>query len=286
MTFTPDVHSAPPIVNVSSSSGNEGKSTTATTAKEDSDVKILSDGELIAMDEDDNDEDDPNNFGSFVDDQLNVTDSYGRVVVNPDHPDIEEPNVFLAPQLARSIKSHQIGGIRFLYENIIESHSQFERSPGFGCILAHSMGLGKTLQVVSFIDVFLRHTTGRHILCVVPINTIQNWIAEFDYWLPADTGSRSSPLLSEGHVRPRNFSIHLLNDALKNLEMRSRVILQWKDEGGVLLMGYELYRQLANKKPRRPRKKKGPVVNDNRSECADIEGNDRTKILLDRKLFK
>ena len=42
----------------------------------------------------------------------------------------------------------------------------------------------------------------------------------------------------------------LLNDALKNLEQRSRVIDSWRAEGGVLLMGYELYRLLANKKQR------------------------------------
>jgi hypothetical protein len=41
----------------------------------------------------------------------------------------------------------QIGGIRFLYDNIIESTSRYRTSPGFGCILAHSMGLGKTMQV-------------------------------------------------------------------------------------------------------------------------------------------
>jgi RAD54-like protein 2 len=58
------------------------------------------------------------------------------------------------------VKPHQIGGIRFLYDNIVESAARFESSLGFGCILAHAMGLGKTLQIVSFCDVFLRHTKG------------------------------------------------------------------------------------------------------------------------------
>lgn len=53
----------------------------------------------------------------------------------------------------------------------------------------------------------------------------------------------------------------LLNDALKNLEQRSRVIDSWRAEGGVLLMGYELYRLLANKKQRKKKasKKKATV---------------------------
>ena len=26
---------------------------------------------------------------------------------------------------------------------------------------------------------------GRHVLCIVPISTVQNWLAEFNRWLPA-----------------------------------------------------------------------------------------------------
>ena len=46
------------------------------------------------------------------------------------------------------------------------------------------MGLGKTLQVIGFIEVFFRCTPAKHVLCVVPVNTLQNWIGEFEHWVP------------------------------------------------------------------------------------------------------
>jgi len=64
----------------------------------------------------------------------------------------------------------QIGGIRFLYDNLVESLERFKTSSGFGCILAHSMGLGKTLQVISFIDVLFRHTPAKTVLAIVPVS--------------------------------------------------------------------------------------------------------------------
>ena len=92
---------------------------------------------------------DVHNFGLHTCDDVNQPDAEGRVLVNVGHP-AKEDDIFLAPQLARAVKPHQIGGIRFLYDNVVESQEQFSISPGFGCILAHSMGLGKTFQVCFF----------------------------------------------------------------------------------------------------------------------------------------
>merc|ERR1719495_2687605 len=140
--------------------------------------------------EDEDEDEDPNNSGLHVNDALNVPIAKGNVLVNVGHPDSDR-DALLAPQLAAMAKPHQIGGIRFLYDNIIESEERFRGSQGFGCILAHSMGLGKTFQVVAFVDIFLACTGGRKVLCIVPINTFQNWLSEFDYWLPAE-GERTA----------------------------------------------------------------------------------------------
>lgn len=130
---------------------------------------------------------------------MNLPDAQGQVLVNISHP-AEEKDIYLAPQLAKAVKPHQVfpqscsfskqhktlsltlvtsnfclltfkvGGIRFLYDNLIESLERYKTSSGFGCILAHSMGLGKTLQVISFTDILLRNTEAHTVLVVVPVS--------------------------------------------------------------------------------------------------------------------
>ncbi|KTF78839.1 hypothetical protein cypCar_00046143, partial [Cyprinus carpio] len=178
------------------SSGDEGEAKEAPPPQLPAcrdDVIELSSGDEDALrisSEEDNNEDrsvtpgTEESSGSHVNDSINQPDAQGRVLVNINHPGDEE-DLFLAPQLARAVKPHQIGGIRFLYDNLVESLERYKSSSGFGCILAHSMGLGKTLQVISFIDVLLRHTGAKTVLAIVPVNTLQNWLAEFNLWLPA-----------------------------------------------------------------------------------------------------
>ncbi|CAK1553583.1 unnamed protein product [Leptosia nina] len=231
---------------VDSSSGEESSSSSS----DSDDCIMLSDSEVPPSPEA---EDDPGNSGLHVNDAYNIPDEQGRVQINIGHPENEE-DIFLAPQIARVIKPHQIGGVRFLFDNIIESTERFSTSTGFGCILAHSMGLGKTLQIVCFCDIFLRHTSSKTVLCIMPINTLQNWVAEFNMWLPVDAAN--SPLAAHGEVRTRTFPIYVLNDSHKTLQMRAKVVKDWTTTGGVLMIGYELYRLLSMKKDKKPRKKK------------------------------
>lgn len=59
-----------------------------------------------------------------------------RKIVN-----LEEPIIYLDPHIGRHVKPHQLAGIRFIWREIIKDEKRQ------GCLLAHTMGLGKTMQV-------------------------------------------------------------------------------------------------------------------------------------------
>uniref|UniRef100_A0A8C4HBQ8 RAD54 like 2 n=1 Tax=Dicentrarchus labrax TaxID=13489 RepID=A0A8C4HBQ8_DICLA len=214
--------------------------------------------------------------GAHINDALNLPDAQGRVLVNINHP-AEEKDLYLAPQLARAVKPHQIGGIRFLYDNLIESLERYKTSSGFGCILAHSMGLGKTLQVISFIDILLSNTEAHTVLAIVPVNTLQNWLTEFNLWLPPQEALSpdTDPTVAVG----RAFKVHILNDEHKTTLARAKVVEEWSRDGGVLLMGYEMYRLLSMKKSfvmgkkRKSKKPAGPII-------IDLDEEDRQQELM------
>ncbi|KAL7737495.1 hypothetical protein ACLKA6_007628 [Drosophila palustris] len=189
----------------------------------DDDCILLSEEEEEEEEEDYNESEDATNSGMHVKDLYNIPDEHGRVVVNIAHPEGEE-TLYLAPQIAKVIKPHQIGGVRFLYDNIIESTRRFQKSSGFGCILAHSMG-------------------------------------EFNMWIPRHS--------EDPNIRPRGFDIFVLNDQQKNLTARAKVILNWVHQGGVLLIGYELFRLLALKLVT-TRKKKGKNHQDQNQELMNM----------------
>nr|CAB3265409.1 helicase ARIP4-like [Phallusia mammillata] len=248
---SPAAQKAEDVITISSDESDieSSKPTDAIDVSSDNSDDVICTGEV--KDEDPGMEE-VNNSGMHSDDTLNQPDAQGRVLVNVNRPS-NEPEIFLAPQLSKAVLPHQIGGIRFMFDNLVETLSHYETSSGFGCILAHAMGLGKTLQVISFVDVFLRFTKARTVLCVVPVNTLMNWVAEFDMWLPLKSKCvNENPAL----VWPRSFSVHVLTESHKTVESRSKVVTQWYEEGGMLLVGYEMYRLLASRKSRKRRSKK------------------------------
>ncbi|XP_052780852.1 uncharacterized protein LOC128217627 [Mya arenaria] len=228
-----------------------------------------------ASDEDFAEAEDVNNSGSHINDQYNVPDEHGRVLVNVGHP-TSDPDIYLSPLVAKCIKPHQIGGVRFLYDNLVECINRFKTSSGFGCILAHSMGLGKTIQMVGFIDIFLRHTGAKSVMVIVPINTLANWLAEFNMWVP-DKETCEKYNLPESETDPRPYRTYLLNDIYKNTPARAKVVSEWYKTGGVLLLGYEMYRLLSSKKVHLQKSKGKKKVG---SDVIDVEAEDRDKNLL------
>ncbi len=59
-------------------------------------------------------------------------------------------------RLARKLKPHQAEGIKFMWDAVFESKKEVDdgKIPG-GSILAHCMGLGKTLQTIALIHTVL-----------------------------------------------------------------------------------------------------------------------------------
>ncbi|KHN71604.1 Helicase ARIP4 [Toxocara canis] len=187
----------------------------------------------------------------------------GRLLVNAGKPP-GDPDVYVPKHLTDVLQPHQLGGIRFMYDNVIETVSGFEKSTGFGCILAHSMGLGKTIQVIAFTDIFVRSTNAKKVLIIVPINTILNWYSEYDRWLP-DT-------LADDGTSIRPFSVFLFGDNIKMAEQRVELLEKWHTEGGVLLMGYDMFRLLVHIQPiKKPNKKRSKVTKKAQDEIVDLE---------------
>lgn len=59
----------------------------------------------------------------------------------------DEKRIKIDENLAKHLKPHQIEGVKFMWDACFGSLKEMQNAVGGGCILAHCMGLGKTLQV-------------------------------------------------------------------------------------------------------------------------------------------
>jgi transcriptional regulator ATRX len=70
-----------------------------------------------------------------------------------------------------------------------------------------------------------------HVLVIVPVNTLRNWQNEFEKWF--ETGY--SP-----------FEVFVLSEATSSTPQRAKILEEWSETGGVLLIGYDNFRNLVN----------------------------------------
>ncbi|XP_070773018.1 transcriptional regulator ATRX-like [Enoplosus armatus] len=154
-----------------------------------------------------------------------------KLVLDQDE-ETKNPLVQVHRNLVTRLKPHQVDGVKFIWDSCCESVKKANSCPGSGCILAHCMGLGKTLQVVTFLHTVLLsdNLKFRTALVVCPLNTILNWVSEFKKW-------QHSMGLDKVQVT------ELVT--IKHPPERLRALQRWHRDGGVMIMGYEMYRILS-----------------------------------------
>ncbi|KAL7062088.1 hypothetical protein AAHC03_0186 [Spirometra sp. Aus1] len=155
----------------------------------------------------------------------------------------KEALVEVDPDFVKHLKPHQVQAVQFLWDSLIESvkEHQANRDRISGAILAHCMGLGKSLSTIAFVHTLLTHgeLCGMSTcLIICPVNTLLNWHREWRQWMPA------------------NREVDVFEVATQvSKKFRLDVIRRWHSSGGVLLLGYDAYRNLTTttiKRTRRP----------------------------------
>lgn len=166
-----------------------------------------------------------------------------KLVLDEDE-ETKEPLVQVHRNMVIKLKPHQVDGVQFMWDCCCESVKKTKKSPGSGCILAHCMGLGKTLQVVSFLHTVLlcKKLDFSTALVVCPLNTALNWMNEFEKW-------------QEGLKDDEKLEVSELA-TVKRPQDRSYMLQRWQEDGGVMIIGYEMYRNLAQGRNVKSRKLK------------------------------
>jgi len=154
-------------------------------------------------------------------------------------PRTKKSSLEVDPTIVSKLKPHQREGIKFMWNSCYESLTILQRTnSGSGCILAHCMGLGKTLQVIAFVHTLLSNseaTKCQNILILMPVNVISNWVNEIKKWA--------------GNCKNKyKIKIHQLPDVINatKTEARIKALEDWSKKGGVFLMGYKMFAQLVD----------------------------------------
>lgn len=161
-----------------------------------------------------------------------------RLIINTSKQD-HEGLISVERQIGGLIKDHQIKGVRFLWDRIVVNSKSRE-----GCLLAHTMGLGKTMQTVTFLVAITQARESKDpsiasqipeslqkpctiVLC--PASLVTNWEQEVTFWARSILGR-----------------VSVIDSSMKPVSRHAKVAA-WSREGGVLILAYSMLRTMLSK---------------------------------------
>ncbi|BFZ60083.1 hypothetical protein YB2330_001105 [Saitoella coloradoensis] len=176
------------------------------------------------------------NIQKRADEAAKRGDDSGQFIINLGHK-AGEKEVILHDYYVRTLKEHQKEGLRFMWQQVLMLGDRSK-----GCLLAHTMGLGKTLQVVSFLytlqeQVLLQngdipeHLLANRVMILMPASLVRNWQEELRKWVPRH----------DGDMLGKIYTIDAITDPYERFD----VINEWYENAGIMLMSYDTFRILA-----------------------------------------
>ncbi|ELR09522.1 hypothetical protein GMDG_00704 [Pseudogymnoascus destructans 20631-21] len=166
----------------------------------------------------------------------------------------QEGFIFVHDHIGSRIKNHQIDGVRFMWSQIVSKGGASQ-----GCLLAHTMGLGKTMQVITLLVAIAEAACSEdssvssqipeklkrsRTLILSPPGLMDNWMDELLTWVP------------EKDVGPKIGRFRKVDSNMK-IEQRLAEIDLWYKNGGILLLGFEMFRNMLNMGPKEDKK---PII--------------------------
>lgn len=174
------------------------------------------------------------------------------IIINPTKVEEGFEPIFIHEKMARHMKAHQIVGVRFMWREITAQ----EEDGVQGCLLAHTMGLGKTMQTIALLVAVVEASESDNerirrqlprslrpkdfwnrrqlrILILCPPTLLSNWKREIDQWAPKGAGNML------GNI----FVVEASSPAKRMAQFED-----WYYVGGVLILGYSIFRGLLTSK--------------------------------------
>lgn len=167
-----------------------------------------------------------------------MSEDKSRLIINESKTE-DQAFIYVNDAIGVRIKDHQVEGVRFMWNQVVT-----DANTSRGCLLAHTMGLGKTMQVITLLVAIQESAKSSEpavssqipqdlrdskTLVLCPAGLVDNWMDELLLWAPA------------GMLGP----IRKIESRL-SLQDRRSAVFSWADEGGVLVLGYNMLQKITS----------------------------------------